>query len=331
MVKYDGLLFGNGLTLNTLSQLKNFIPLQKQYLLSTDNFFRNFISGTISDREKQKIFKLFYTGNKLENAKYFEILIKELSCYFDNHDANIEYYFGYDLFRADSCKYDYTLLMTIFPYLYNIWHEILIEYIHYFKLEKYILNFTNSINQILGYPDYIFTLNFDKFADNLNPEHLHGKFVSPYRKFRELDFKRLNKSEYLFKCLWGYNGVGKYWGINEYKKVKGHEEFFDFSFFFDHEMCIDNLLVYGIGFQRSGYIKDLATYKSKYEKPVTGGIVDEHILMRLEGLQNKKQLGKITFSYYSDPEMEYFEKLIDYFELKNTTLLKSTEFDFSIK
>lgn len=39
--KYDGIIFGNGMTLNLFNQLKVHIPKEKQYLFSIDEFLKN--------------------------------------------------------------------------------------------------------------------------------------------------------------------------------------------------------------------------------------------------------------------------------------------------
>lgn len=329
MDKYDGFLFGNGLTINLLNQLANHIPSKKRYLLNIDDFLRCFATNRLSDREKRKIFKLFYKKETLENLKYFEKLKTEIICYYEKNDANIEYYFGLALFQENCCEYDYQLLKTVFPFLYNIWYEILYQYLSSLKLENIVSNFSNSVNKTLYYPKNIYTTNFDKFADHLKPEHLHGSFVTPYKKYNELIFQKLNREEFLYKCIWGWNGIGKLTAIEQYCNIKGYEKYFDFSFFFNQEVHIKNLLVYGIGFQRSGYMEDLSIFNSKYEKPAIGGVVDEHILIRLQGLQTRNQLDCITFSCYSDSEMGYFKDIVQLHELKNVMFLKSTEFKFT--
>lgn len=44
---YDSILFGNGLTINLLNQLKPFIPPEYSYLLTFDGFMSAFINGTL--------------------------------------------------------------------------------------------------------------------------------------------------------------------------------------------------------------------------------------------------------------------------------------------
>jgi hypothetical protein len=167
--------------------------------------------------------------------------------------------------------------------------------------------------------------------DKMCPQHLHGKFVMKYSKANELIFEYMDDGKFLYKCLWGWNGVGKLCFINDIKKINGYENYFDFSsFFFKKDFHIKHLLVYGVGFQKSGYIEDLSKYKPEYDAPVIGGIIDEHILLRISGLQEQKQLENVTFSYYVDNELVHFQELVEYFNIKNVNFEKSTKYHFTI-
>ena len=37
---YDGILFGNGMSINLISQLRKYVPEEKQYLLNLDSFIK---------------------------------------------------------------------------------------------------------------------------------------------------------------------------------------------------------------------------------------------------------------------------------------------------
>ncbi len=330
MYKYDGFLFGNGMTLNLLSQLKTAIPLEKQYLIGIDDFLKSLIENKLSKREERQIFHLFYRKNDIENHKNFERLKDTVAQYYKAHDANIEYYLGVDLFQEDTCGYDYTLIKSIFPFLYNIWHELLIEYLYYLGLDKNIEIFMNTVNEYLNDKRYIFTTNFDRFADSLNPAHLHGKFVTPFKKCSDLVLKHIDESHFIYKCIWGWNGIGKLNFIDQYKKIIGYDNFFNFNFFYDSNAHVKHLLIYGIGFQISGYIEALSTVKPEYKKPTMGGVVDEHILIRLQGLQTQHQLEHITFTYYADSELQHLQELVELYGIKNVMYKKSSAFLFSI-
>lgn len=330
VLEYDGFLFGNGLSINLLYQIKDCIPQEKHYLLNIDDFLLSFIHNKLSSEEDNRIFYLFYDKCNIQNIKFYEQLKKCIAQYYETHNANIEYYLGVDLFRKKDCGYDYPAVKSFFPFLYNIWFDILQEFLKYQKVDLYISNFVNSIRTILKPNAGIYTTNFDRLMDKLSPYHLHGKFVKNFTKANELIFKYIDDEHFLYKCLWGWNGVGKLNFINDIRKTNGYETYFDVSFFFENDFHIKHLLVYGVGFQKSGYTEDLAKYKPIYSSPAIGGIIDEHILLRISGLQNQKQLENVTFSYYVDKELTYFQELAEYFNIKNVYFRKSTEFLFTI-
>ena len=68
-MNYNGVMFGNGMSLNLLQQLKSLVPKDKQYLLDINDFLKFWIKGKISKREE----KIFYTslyGNKKDKWKF---------------------------------------------------------------------------------------------------------------------------------------------------------------------------------------------------------------------------------------------------------------------
>ena len=171
------------------------------------------------------------------------------------------------------------------------------------------------------------TTNFDGFSDLLCPQHLHGRFVRGIKKEFELKLPDKNESEFYYKCIWGWNGIGKLGIINE---VKAYSDFFDFKFFFDKDFLVNHMLIYGISFQSAGYMAQLATSKKKYEKLSLGGVIDEHILIRIAGLQNLKQLNEVTFAYYDDREYEHYEELVSLYGIENVNYVSSRDLQFSI-
>lgn len=49
-------------------------------------------------------------------------------------------------------------------------------------------------------------------------------------------------------------------------KYDDYTNFFDFDFFFDNSISVDRMLIYGMGFKKSGFIEDLRTSYPKYNK-----------------------------------------------------------------
>lgn len=329
MNKYDGFLFGNGLSLNLLDQLKSYIPTNKHYLLSCTDFLSAFATNKLSTREDNKIFDLFYSSTNTANLKNLRKLKNKISEFCMTHNSDIEYHLGVDLFRENECGYDYRFIMTSYPILYNAWHDILLDYIYYLSLDSKVKIFMQSIKQYLNCNSIVFTTNFDRFADILNPKHLHGTFKRPFKDRRGIIFYQDINTDIHYKCVWGWNGIGKLNSINTYRRHPMYEKYFDFDFFFDDSFQINHLLLYGIGFKVSGYIEKLAEINNSYRQPVFGGVIDEHILLRLKGLQNKNQLEYITIAYYNDSDLVHFKDLIEYYKIENVNYLSTSDFTFT--
>jgi hypothetical protein len=328
--KFDAILFGNGMTLNLLKQLKPYICEEKRYLLNINDFLKKMIGNQISVRENQRIFNVLYRNNSPDNNKNYSKLKNELRRYYLDNNANIEKILGQDLFLETN--YDKGLMKGIFPLLYNIWFDLAYEYLIYSRLENYMKNFYDSVKQVLKNDCVIYTTNFDYLADNyLEVNHLHGSFVNGIKKYDDSILIMKNDKEFLFKYIWGWNGVGKLNLINEIKRAKHFEKYFDFRFF-DECFRMDSLLIYGIGFQRSGYItNDFIKAYPKYENNLTiGTVIDEHLLVRIKTLQKLKQLDNIIVSYYSEEEKDYLKVLFNEYGIKNLGFAKSSEFAFSI-
>lgn len=325
-MKYDGMLFGNGLTLNLLYQLKKEIPEEKRYLLNIDDFLKAWLKGGISQREERIIYSSIY-GNKKDKWKYFEIVKKELGTYYQEFDSNIEYTIGYLLFK----KSEYADIVRMFPALYNIWYIILKDYLEYLGLNEQINHFYQSVKDITGMPTYVFTTNFDLFAEMLNPQHLHGKFVTKMKTCNDVAYKVINSGEnFYFRYIWGHNGIGKMNCIQLLSEYDDHQEYFDFDYFYDEKFEINNMLIYGMGFKKSGYIDDLKMQFKRYEEPVLGGIIDEHVLLRIKGLQTMKRLKHIDVTYFDEEEKIHLEKVLQEVGIEDYGLIKCQDFNFVV-
>jgi Ca2+-binding EF-hand superfamily protein len=120
---YDGFLFGNGLSLNFISQLQPKIPTDKQYLLQIDDFLIAFLNGQLSPREENRIFKLFYKNKDTANLDNFNKLKEAFTQFYKAHDADIEFWFGFDLLKqVNTLDYDFPTMKSFFPFMYRIFN-----------------------------------------------------------------------------------------------------------------------------------------------------------------------------------------------------------------
>lgn len=126
----------------------------------------------------------------------------------------------------------------------------------------------------------------------------------------------------------GHNGIVKANILHEYFSKNMYANLFAYDFLFNPNLSFDNILIYGMGFQKSGYTKALEKVDETYYKPQTGGVIDEHILIRLLAMHNKNQLKNITFAFYCDSELSYYKELTALYTLKNVNYIKSSEFNF---
>lgn len=329
IVRYDGILFGNGMSINLINQVMNYVPVEKQYLLKIDSFIEYWIEGKLSERENRQLYRAFY-GNSRDKWKYYDLMKLSLAAYYEKYDSNIEYTMGRLLF-ADEKEEKIKECIQIFPALYNIWHIILKQYFEYLKLGSEIKNFYESVNNIISNPNNIWTTNFDLFAETIHAKHIHGRFVEEMKDYSDVVYKFTNKGKnYYYKYIWGHNGVGKWNLINELRKYHDYNNYFDFDFFFCNDVKLDRLLVYGMGFKTSGFIEDMKVAMPRYNKPAFGAVVDEHILLRIGGMQNLGIINHLDITYYDESEKAYLEDVLHETQVKKYNLVPSSSFDFSI-
>ena len=325
-MNYDGVIFGNGMSLCLLQQLKGLVPKDKQYLLDINEFLKCWMKSKISQREE----KIFYTslyGNKKDKWKFFELLKDKVALYYETYDADIEYTLGALLFKESK----YKEIILFFPAIYNIWYIILSDYLEYLNLKSKIKKFYESVICVTGNPRYIWTTNFDLFGESIDPEHIHGRFLPKMKAYEDVVYKMINNgADYYFKYIWGHNGIGKLNNIQQLMKYDDYTNFFDFDFFFDNSISVDRMLIYGMGFKKSGFIEDLRTSYPKYNKAAFGAIIDEHILMRIKGMQDLGILNQVDITYFNDEEKRYFEEVMEAVMIKKFDLIKCQDFRFSI-
>ena len=326
---YDSILFGNGLTINLLNQLKPFIPPEYSYLLTFDGFMSAFINGTLPNTIERKIFFAFYRENSRENHEYYAQMKEIINEYYLVCDGNIEKHFGLAVFQKQT-PYNFDTIMSLMPFFYNMWFCQLNNMLVETHQRKRMNRFYNSVKRALPDRAVVYTTNFDLFADCvLEPAHLHGRFFEDIRVYEDCVWQKEEKG-FTFRYLWGWNGLGKGIAIYEKKNETGAKELFDWDFFLE-DQSIENLLIYGLSFQQAGFITDeVVEAMPQYQKPAIGAVIDEHILIRLKGLQNQHRHLKLTFAYYSENDLRYCKDLVETFALTNVSYMPSNSLAFLV-
>lgn len=118
--------------------------------------------------------------------------------------------------------------------------------------------------------------------------------------------------------------------INQLQSFSDYSKFFDFGFFFDDDIKISNMLIYGMGFKDSAYIQQLKSTYPRYNKPAFGGIIDEHILLRIRGLQDTEKLEHLDVTYFDEAEQTHLQEVLDECQIRNYRLIKCQDFNFHI-
>ncbi|GKX66890.1 hypothetical protein [Inconstantimicrobium mannanitabidum] len=332
--EFDAIIFGNGMTLNLFEQLRKYVSDEKLYLFNIDEFIKKFISNKLTFKEEQYIEKIFYKKKSIENTKYFNEMKDIFRQYYLQNNSNIEKILGKDCFKSiNEVSYDIKVIKDIFPVLYNIWFNEVYRYIIDNNLEGYIETFYNSVKSVLNTNNNIYTTNFDYLSDKyVETKHIHGKFLESIINYEDVVLYMKNIGEYYYKFVWGPNGASKGIMLKEFYDRKIYDKYFDFSFLFG-DIKIDNLLIYGLSFQRSGYIEEgfLKAYSKYKNDKFEGTIIDEHLLWRIVALQNLNKLKTVTVSYFSEKEKDYFIRIFEYYKITNINFMHTSKFDFKIE
>lgn len=253
----------------------------------------------------------------------------DLNVYFQTYSSDLEYFLGAILFdkKDDLLK----RVKTVFPLFYNAWWIILSEYLEYQDLNNRINSFYQQVAGIVTESGYIYTTNFDLFADSLHPEHLHGRFLPHIKDYNDIVFHSYNDDrEHYYKYIWGCNGIGKFNLIQQLRAYYDCSSYFDFNFFFNSELNMNNMLIYGMGFKNSGYISQLQEKYPRYQKAAFGGIIDEHILVRICGLQESGKLNQVDVTYYDEGEREHLHEVLEACMVPNYRLINCQDFNFHV-
>ena len=111
--------------------------------------------------------------------------------------------------------------------------------------------------------------------------------------------------------MFGSNGLEK---LSRLDKIRNHEQNkYNLEFFYDRELYLGHLLIYGISFGKTEFINNefLKTYP-EHEKLYYIRSLDGHILLKLNQLYNAKKIEKITLAYYSQDDLMHYRNIIGF-------------------
>ena len=305
---YNSMLYGNGLTLAILDQITNkfTFPIFDRFL-----DFNTFFSEFIHAEEHKRIVRDFHNYFAIDkNTSKTHSKSREFLIHHEDEFLKLGFERWASKYLFDE-KGTVSKEITFYVHtLYNYWYHVINQNI---LLNPQIDGFLNSLSEIIKEKvisfDKIFTLNFDTLLDRfLMPRHLHGEFVIPLYKMKNIILHFLN-DEFEYKFLFGSNGIEKLSRIDKIKHIRPTT--FNFDFFYDSKLCFDHLLIYGIGFNNTEFMSSefLEKYPENMDK-YYAKTVDGHILSKLNQMYESKRIHRITLSYYSQDDLNNFRNLI---------------------
>lgn len=330
---YDNLIYGNGLTIALIYMMENML-VKNEYkkLLHLNSFVEYFINAP----EHKKISREFRKTFNKDTEKYLKMHVKNKIYILKDLDEinriGFERWVSKKVLLDDS--EEFKNIKEYLYSLYNYWYSYTEEII--LKEKKIVENFvrvSREIKKIIK--KNIYTTNFDTFLDKwLNPQHLHGKFITPYKSFNDIIlFQFNNGKEFEYKYLFGTNGLEKMKRLFDIKEKKIENNFYHVDFFFGDlkKFHLGHLLIYGLAFGKSGYLTDdFLKLHPEHKDQYLLASVDGHILLRLETLYENKMIDKITVSYYSEEDLINYKKVFSQTKLSKIVYYKHCNEIFKI-
>ena len=331
-MKYDTLLFGNGLTISLLNKISALplLPESDKIILDLNSFVTSFLNnpeGNIAyDMYRSWFANLFEL--KLRYPEMMKILSKKMKDVFSKelHMSNIEIIkkYGFEYWAGEHIfDPDFKSTFEILYSLNNLWYVILQTRLanlgkKYPKIKKIVNENRKLVSQFTN----ICTLNFDCLSDPLQTTvaHLHGRFLDDISSFEELVYFEFpdQRGKFEYPYLLGSSGFEKGCRLYRIMKTKGIvNKYYDLRFLFDDNAQWGNLLIFGVSFLNSSFLSD--AFLSKYPEhqganPIGG--VDSHILYRLKQLKQEGKVGEITLACWHDDELSHYQAINEDYNLK---------------
>lgn len=306
---YDSLLYGYGLTCFVFDKIDPFIsssnPCKKYFSINT--FLKEFLNAEKHKHILRDFNRYFELSNETNEGH------EEARNYLKSETDNIlnygfERWVSKNLFNKSNKipKIADTYIYILYNYWYHLIHkEILSKPSIITELNLIGKKIIDSISD----KSKIFTTNFDSILDKtLKPKHLHGRFIIPLDNIDQMIIPLKNEKEYEYSYLFGSNGFEKAQRIKEFPPES--QKFFDLDFFFNHNLYLGHLLIFGLSFSKTEIITtDFQKKYPQYENWYSVKSVDGHILLILKRMIDGNQIKKITISYYRKEELEYYREL----------------------
>lgn len=346
-MKYDTILFGNGLTLSLLNQIST-LPLLSESdktILNLNSFVTTFLDNPEENIAYDK-HQAWFTGPfepKLGYSVQMKILSKKMKDVFSkelpmsNNDVikkyGFEYWAGEHIFNSEF-RSSFEILYSLNNLWYVTLHSRLVELgKKYPKIKKYIKEKQKLVSRFTN----ICTLNFDLFFDSSSTTkvaHLHGRFLDDITSFGDLVYFGFpdQKGRFEYPYLLGSSGFEKGCRLFRIMKTKGIvNNYYDLRFLFDDCVQWGNLLIFGVSFLNSSFLSDefLSKYPEHQGANPLGG-VDSHILYRLQQLRNDGKVGEITLACWKESDFPYYQSINDNYNL-NAKIVVNKPLDYFVK
>lgn len=305
------LLYGNGLSLALLNIIRSNVEIPFIEYLDSTKFLEDLINAKDHQRIYRKFIKFFHIDQETIIAH------EQVRCYLKKHIKEIKQ-LGFERWVGKYYFIDNDLIRLVKPYLYfvyNYWYATIFEEIISNKQIQEIIKKSSEI--VYSKDTKYYTTNFDTFFDKqLNPDHIHGKFIEKLESHQDIVAFTLNEKEFEYVYLFGTNGYEKY---NRLKIIHEHDhKNYDLNFFYNDKITFENLIIFGIAFGNAEmFTQEFHQKYPKHDEEIFFNSVDGHILKRFEDLKNQKRLIKLTLCYHTEYDYNYYRIIMKYTSLES--------------
>lgn len=309
---FDNVLFGNGLSIKIIQNLKS----NGITIIDFFDYLHYFLSLDKHKYEKRRFYKLYKEvvyDDEIPLAEHFILeTIEEAKNIGFERMMSSKAFIVQDILTKYSItqeKYDRLFITASMYYflLFNYWYVN--EVLNKIDLNSIcLLEISKKIKNVIN--DSIYTLSFDTYLDSFLPiKHVHGQFALSCNHFSDIVSMKISPTRFLYKFIFGTQGYEKSCAINN---VHNHNiPCFDYEFMFG-DKNFGNLLIYGVAFGLSNIIP--LNLKGKYEDFYLMNCVEGHILKRLNELYKHKKIQSITIACYSPSDKSNYIELFQHLE-----------------